>query len=133
MVKETIDFSKYQDIHKRFKCPRCKRRGLTLEEYSSNFTCVCGHTRPLDFWHKVFRSAPDTMTFQEASKIIGTNPTGSTLRRARLEGRLKTAGRMGRVNGEVGKKDYLIDRDELIRFYLTHLNRRPKKKVVLEN
>lgn len=125
--KSSNGYAQFDNIHKKFKCPKCQARGLTLTERPEQFKCThCGLTRPLNFWHKTFRKAPATMTFKQASALIGANPTGSTLRRANLEGRLKTTGRQG-------KKDYLIAKDDLIHFYLTQFGHRPKKReAVLE-
>lgn len=128
------DPSKYAEIEKRFKCPKCTARGLTLVETMNGFTCTnCGTKRGFGFWYKPFLKAPDMMTFRVASQVIGANPTGSTLRRAQIEGRLKTSGRVLRKSGKKSKRDYLISKHDLIMFYLTKYLRRPKRKEISKN
>lgn len=113
----------------RQKCEKCCARGLTLVEGATNFKCTsCGATKKLGFWFAQFIKAKPVMTFGEASKLIGANPTGSTLRRANIEHRLETIGRLARKNGEPSKKEHLVSRDGLLKFYLIHYNRRPKGK-----
>ena len=114
------DYTNYDDIPKRFKCDQCNKRGLTLIENERNFKCACGNIKPKTFWHKTFRNAPETMTLRKASEIIGADPKGSTLRRALLENRLTTVGRIVKSNGTISKREHLIGRDDLIKYYLTH-------------
>lgn len=120
-------YDQYKHIPKRFKCEVCRRRGLTLIESAKGFRCVCGNRRSKTFWIKPFVGLPDPMTFSMATKAIGANPTGSTLREALRLGRVRSAGHSIRVNGVESRRDRTITRDELIRYYIENYNHRSKK------